>query len=164
VSAAQGKHAYLVQRAAQWLRNRRKCHVVCTEKPTWVLPLIPDAFGWTRDGVSVHVECKTSRADFFADAQKPSVERGIRLGVERWYLAPKGVLTAADVPDGVGLLEIAGRVTRRVVEARLADRPLEDRAELAFLAHIAWHAIGGHVGRRNDIATITRHDEPSVLR
>jgi len=71
---------------------------------------MPDAIGWKKKCHSVLVECKASRPDFLADAAKPwrlHPETGV--GAERYYLAPGGLLQASDLPDGWGLLEVAGR-------------------------------------------------------
>src|SRR5437899_7587554 len=55
---------------------------------------------------SVVLECKVSRADFLADANKPfrlKPEEG--LGCERFYMAPAGVIGLEELPAGWGLLE-----------------------------------------------------------
>lgn len=155
-----GKHAYLVQRAARWLRGTRRCAVVATEKNCQHVPLIPDAIGWTRDGFSILVECKLSRSDFLADRRKWAAQAGAVIGDERWYLTPKGLLRATDMPDGVGLAEVHGNQIRRIVEAACRPRSLAERAETIILAHVAWHAIGHHFGRP---PAMTRHDRPEDL-
>jgi len=155
-----GAHAYLVERAGHWLRGARKCAVVATEKPVWYLPVIPDAMGWTRDGYSIHIECKVSFEDFKNDRYKPGVGDGIKLGDERWYLALPGVLKASDMPEGVGLLEVQKKSLRKVVPAKRAPRPLADRAEAIIVLQIAWHAVRGHLGRPGKVCRITAHERP----
>jgi hypothetical protein len=57
-------------------------------------------------GRSVVVECKVSRADFLADANKPfrlKPEEG--LGCERLYMAPQGIIPLEELPANWGLLE-----------------------------------------------------------
>jgi hypothetical protein len=53
----------------------------------------------------VLVECKVSRNDFLADAQKP-FRRDPRLGVgcERYYLTPRALVDREELPAGWGLL------------------------------------------------------------
>jgi hypothetical protein len=71
---------------------------------------MPDAIGWKKACHSVVVECKASRADFLADAEKPwrqKPERGV--GCERYYLAPSGFIHTDELPTGWGLLEVCGR-------------------------------------------------------
>jgi len=101
-------HADLVVRASRWLRYKAGCAVVLTElvSSSWE---IPDAIGW-RGSVSILIECKTSRADFLADAKKPWRIRPDRgLGAHRFFLCPEGVLGVEDLPPGWGLLHVRGR-------------------------------------------------------
>lgn len=151
------QHSYLVQRAARWLRGTRKCAVVATEKDPGQIPVVPDAIGWTRDGYSVVVECKVSRSDFLADARKKSRALGIVLGDERWYLTAPGVVRPADLEPGVGLLELHGNTTRKVVRAVCRLSTLVERSETIMLAHVAWHAVNHHFGRRG-WPSITAHN------
>lgn len=108
-------HSDLVRRAARWLCNTRRCSlvfIVCdpeTKQQSWE---IPDTIGFFPDGKSVVVDAKASRADFLADRRKPSriaaADGGPRLGDERWYLTPPGVIdwrSAARLPAVVGLEE-----------------------------------------------------------
>jgi len=92
--------------AVAWLR-RYRCGVILSEQAC-ATGEMPDAIGWKRKCHSVLVECKTSRADFLADAAKPwrqQPETGI--GAERYYLAPRGLIAVGELPRGWGLLEIA---------------------------------------------------------
>jgi hypothetical protein len=76
---------------------------------------MPDAIGWKRACHSVLVECKVSRADFLADRDKPfrqKPETGV--GCERYYLAPQGLIGAAELPAHWGLLEVNGREIEKV--------------------------------------------------
>ena len=98
-------HAELVARAGAWLRSR--CSIVLCELKT-NLPEIPDAIGWMGDGWSVLVECKASRSDFVRDSFKTPA----RMGQERWYLTPDGLIWPQDVGQW-GLLGVRGaRITR----------------------------------------------------
>jgi hypothetical protein len=76
---------------------------------------MPDAIGWKGKNHSIVIECKVSRGDFLADAAKPwRCDPTIALGCERYYAAPAGMLRAAELPEGWGLLEAAGRELRLV--------------------------------------------------
>lgn len=109
-------HEKLVAHAVAWLR-RYGCGIVLSEQ-SCASGETPDAIGWKRACHSVVVECKISRADFFADREKPfrrKPEKG--MGCERYCLTPAGLLQPADLPDGWGLLELRGREVNQVVEA-----------------------------------------------
>lgn len=74
----------------------------------------PDAMGF-RNGTSCLIECKTSRSDFLADRKKRfRKDPSIGMGDWRFYLTPKGLITAFELPAGWGLLEVSekGRVNK----------------------------------------------------
>src|SRR5438105_2058281 len=101
-------HSQLVDLAVKWLRGYG-CGVVLSEQAC-ASGEMPDAIGWKRACHSVVVECKISRADFLADRAKPFRQRpSIAVGCERFYLAPKGMIAAAELPEHWGLLEIHNR-------------------------------------------------------
>lgn len=136
-------HAELVERAAKWLRNTRRCGVVLTEAGGgWE---IPDAIGWRVGGrFSVLVECKASRADFLRDAKKAHRLHGDTMGVgrERVYMAPAGMLRADEIPAGWGLVEIGPTGRARII---VKPEPWPDASEIAyreigFLYSAAWKA------------------------
>lgn len=111
------KHALLVSRAVHWLRTKYRCGVILSEQYC-ATGEVPDVIGWKGFCRSVLVECKVSRADFLADAEKPfrqDPEAG--MGCERFYLAPAGVLRREDLPKHWGLLELRNR------EIHLALKP-----------------------------------------
>ena len=64
------KHGQLVARAADWLRHKYGCGIVLSEQYC-VTGEVPDVIGWKASCQSVLVECKVSRGDFLADANKP---------------------------------------------------------------------------------------------
>ena len=71
---------------------------------------MPDAIGWKGKCHSVLAECKLSRADFLADREKQwRTDPEVALGCERYYVAPRGLLRAEEMPDGWGLLELHAR-------------------------------------------------------
>jgi len=99
-------HAQLTERAIAWLRSYR-CGIVLSEQAC-ASGEMPDAIGWTGNSHSVVVECKVSRADFFADRDKPfrkNPKEG--LGCERFYLTPPRLVQVAELPAGWGLLQCA---------------------------------------------------------
>lgn len=110
-------HAELVERAVRWLRNSQGCHAVIHELVTSAGE-IADALGWKSHGCSILIECKTSRADFYADRKKPSrTIPELSIGTERYYLTPPGLLHPEDLPEGWGLLEVRGKTIRTVIKA-----------------------------------------------
>lgn len=112
-------HKELVGVAARWLR--RKHFVVLTEMCAGDNAETPDAIGWRYCGqTSTLVECKVSRADFYNDQKKMCRARRTGMGRFRYYLAPKGILTALDVPPSWGLLEVADGAAVRIVREATA--------------------------------------------
>lgn len=108
-------HAELVERATRWLRNTKKHSIVLAEIASWCEQ--PDVIGWTSRGHCTLLECKTSRADFMADAKKPfrrNPETG--LGMRRWYICPPHTLRISELPPKWGLAEVHGRSVRVLVE------------------------------------------------
>ena len=125
-------HAELVQRGAMWLRNRRNCRVVLAEQTTG-RGEIADVIGWKFGNCSFLLECKVSRADFYADRCKPfRVDPALGIGAYRFFLAPVGVLTAEDVTGDWGLLEARGRSIFVLKEAQ--PQPAHNHAAAVALA------------------------------
>ena len=103
------KHAQLVKRAVEWLRYTYRCGIILSEQYC-VTGEVPDVIGWKGSCQSVVVECKVSRSDFLADANKPfrlKPEDG--LGSRRFYMAPVGLIAREELPQHWGLLECKGR-------------------------------------------------------
>jgi len=114
-------HARLVAKAVEWLR-RYGCGIVLSEQAC-VSGEVPDAIGWKGACRSVVVECKLSRADFLADHAKPFRQNPeLGLGCERWYLAPAGLLSAAELPRYWGLLEARAGKLHVAVKASRHDQ------------------------------------------
>jgi len=106
-------HSQLVTRAIAWLRSYG-CGIVLSEQAC-VSGETPDAIGWKRRCHSVVVECKVSRGDFFADLDKAFRRNGEGLGCEHFYMVPRGLVSAEEMPDGWGLLQCTGRKTEVVL-------------------------------------------------
>jgi hypothetical protein len=116
-------HAQLIKQAEQWLRSRR-CRIVLSEQ-TADSGEVPDVIGWRSDCHSVVIECKISRADFFADRKKPARQQpDTGMGCERFYLTPKALLKDSDLPEGWGLLELHKREVVMRVKANRNQRTL----------------------------------------
>jgi hypothetical protein len=108
-ASSTAKHAQLVARAAEWLRCKYGCGIILSEQYC-ASGEVPDVIGWKGLCQSVLVECKVSRSDFLADANKPfrlRPEEG--LGSKRFYMAPAGIVSPEEVPKYWGLLECKGR-------------------------------------------------------
>lgn len=139
-------HKELVGVAARWLRDKRRCGVVLTEKGT---NEICDAIGWTdlrRFPRSIVVECKVSETDFKADQRKPHRrDPWWGLGMERWYLTPRGLLwehvVSPSWPERWGLLELteSGRITARRVAPVVM--PIEDGSAEEGFYRVAERAL-----------------------
>lgn len=115
--ASNKAHTRLVEHAVRWLRTRYRCGVILSEQYC-ATGEVPDVIGWKGFCRSVLVECKVSRADFLADADKlfrRNPEEG--MGCERFYLAPAGVIRREELPKHWGLLEL------RKHEIQLAMKP-----------------------------------------
>jgi hypothetical protein len=115
------KHAQLVARAVQWLRYKYGCVIVLSEQYC-ASGEVPDVIGWKASCQSVLVECKISRSDFLADAQKPfrlHPEDG--LGSKRLYMAPAGIIAAEELPKHWGLLACQGKESQLVVKPGKSD-------------------------------------------
>jgi hypothetical protein len=110
-------HSDLVRAAVKWLSGSRRCGIVFAELSAACRhPIIPDAIGWSGEW-SILVECKVSRSDFLADRSKAiHALPDSYPGQERWYLAPAGLLTLADMPDGWHLAEVRGNRVHAVSE------------------------------------------------
>src|SRR5579862_3578634 len=102
-------HAQLIRLAEHWLRRCYRCGIVLSEQ-SCASGETPDLIGWRGSCRSVLIECKISRADFFADREKPfrkQPETG--MGCERFYLLPHALIELQELPPGWGLLECKGR-------------------------------------------------------
>ena len=120
-------HDLLIKRAAAWVARKKGCSIVLTGiNPTGVAES-PDVIGFricpsenypVEYPRSVVVEAKASRADFLRDNKKAHRQPGApSMGQLRYYIAPKGLLSAADLPPHFGLLELRGERVFLIKEA-----------------------------------------------
>ena len=139
-------HSMLVARASAWLR-RNGFKVALPELYT-ATGEIPDAWGLDSGGTSCVVEVKVSRADYLRDAKKWHRRNPIHgMGNLRFYMAPAGIITTADLPQGWGLLSVHGRIIRREAEPVHLQDHYVDRADKRLLYSVL---------RRLDCAGILR--------
>src|SRR5260370_41767295 len=109
-------HAQLVRLGEHWLRTRYRCGIVLSEQ-SCASGETPDVIAWKSKCRSVVVECKITRADFLADREKPFRKNPeLAMGCERFYLVPRGLLKAEELPRHWGLLECKGREIRITVK------------------------------------------------
>jgi hypothetical protein len=115
-------HKQMVKRMANWMKYNQCACVVISELHTMGGTEQPDVIGWKSCGSSVLVECKTSRADFFADDKKWfRRESTLGMGGLRFVAVPKGLVKKEEVPENWGLLEVDDRCVRVTVKAQLQE-------------------------------------------
>lgn len=135
-------HQKLVTAGRAWLE--RRCHVVISEMASQSEE--PDVIGWRREG-SLLLECKASRADYWADEDKLArVVPTVAMGRLRYYLTPKGLITPDEVYPGWGLLEWDGRWVRKRRESIVFDVygwPSEMRLLISALRRIGQYVPTG---------------------
>lgn len=140
-------HEALVERAGRWLSNSQGCKVVLTNPKPYACLEHPDAIGWHRNGESIIVECKISRADFIRDDHKNWRCMSIGMGCRKYYFSPEGVVEERMVPFGIGLLHPRGR--RIIVKVEAHARQVRDwPQEIAML--LAQITDSKHVGVQVD--------------
>ncbi len=105
-------HKDLVRIAYRWLTGTIGCGFAFRELVTagWETP---DVIGF-RSGMSILVEVKMSRSDFFADRKKPfRINPTLGMGQFRFFCCPTGMIKVAELPDNWGLLYVSekGRIS-----------------------------------------------------
>lgn len=140
---ARVRHGELVEKAGRWLRRKMGCTAVLLEASYGGTSEVPDAIGFVQSGghpaYSIVIECKTNRADFLKDKakafrQRDSYGQDSGMGIERYYLAPRGMLEKAELPHGWGLLEYAGgRIYVELAPMFKAQTASQVRQELQLL-------------------------------
>ena len=118
-------HDDLVLKAGWWLAERRRMCPVLLEPGYGGGRERPDAIGWSAyHRLSVVVECKATRQDYLGDRAKEHRRDGSGMGVQRYYMAPRGVIFPDDLisdswPEGWGYLELRGRPEKGIAAARV---------------------------------------------
>lgn len=112
---ASKEHSELCIRAAKFLRNNG-FSVAFDDRFEAVTGTgeLPDAIGF-RNGVSVVIEVKVSRSDFFADKKKHfrrEAETG--MGDWRFFLCPVDLIKPEELPEGWGLLYAQNKIIKKV--------------------------------------------------
>lgn len=160
-------HVALVQRAARWLRTIKRCGVVLTEHSGGNEH--PDAMGWQATWTTV-VECKATRADFFADRKKPSrASYDLRPALWCYYMTPPALVTPEELPAGWGLLEVAdaARASVRVVvkakpeESWQCDRTNDQWRREAERLYVEVRRYQAQGIRYQTVAEMIRRDAPA---
>lgn len=129
----------------RFLRSgRRRCTVAVVE-PVTAAYCSPDAIGWGYRGDVHVVEAKRSRADFRADAHKPSRRADSTPGDYRWYVAPARMIQPAELPEGWGLAEVTVAADG---SARIRVRVEAPQVEMTRTAQRQTMLITGSVMRR----------------
>ncbi len=101
-------HNELIIVAERWLKRSFHAGVHVSET-TSTSSESPDVIGWKGyGGKSCLVEVKISRGDFFGDMEKKHRLGADGMGNWRYYMVPKNLVTAEEVPDGWGLLYYDG--------------------------------------------------------
>jgi len=122
------EHDKLVRKAAAWLRQRN-CVIVITEMASGNEEA--DAIGFKN--VSILIECKASRSDFFSDKKKNfRREPKMGMGQYRYYMTPVGLFTEDEIPDGWGWIEVKSNraMLRRKAPIHSAYNHRKERALL----------------------------------
>lgn len=98
-------HNELIKIAERWLLSAKGCGFVLKELVTYNYE-IPDAIGF-RDGESILVECKASRADFLSDKKKAFRQDSSQgMGGFRYFMCPSGIIKVEDLPPKWGLVYV----------------------------------------------------------
>lgn len=89
------------------------------------------------------IEVKVTRSDFLADRKKPHRQGGKGMGSWRYYMAPEGLISVGELPDGWGLIEVNRRGHCKVLAGAMLD--------VKNLGYDAMHAQVAAWRRPNDV-------------
>lgn len=142
MSKTDSLHYQLCVEGAKWLRNRKNAEHF--ETPWKYIAVELNVYGtenadiWATNGwSSIVVEVKTSRGDFHADFKKKYRTEKWRdqvPGNYRYFLAPKGLVSPDELPEGNGLLEYEDGKIFRTKDAIF--RKVTNRADLIYMCSI----------------------------
>lgn len=128
-------HKQLCEIARMWLKrslnaNAPACDIVFVETKNNVSGEIVDAIGFKVTGIakgSTIVEVKTSREDFFKDQHKPHRRNPeLGLGLYRYFMVPKGLISIDELPEKWGLIEVSNKCMIKVVKGHVLDKNIQN--------------------------------------
>jgi hypothetical protein len=123
-------HDDLVEIGRRWL-VRRGCSLVLTEIVTSARET-PDVIGW-RGATSLLLEAKISRGDFKRDCKKFfRVNPEYGMGEQRFYIAPKRLVSLTMLPENWGLIEVDKTGKTRLVH-KSSRFEIDRRSEIKVL-------------------------------
>ena len=128
-------HKELVKRAVSWLKINQRCTIVINELSSSHVSEQADAIGF-KGGMSILVECKCSRADFFADSKKHFRKYGgDGMGNIRYYMTSVRMIKVNELPPMWGLLEVYESQIRIKHRAEFFDE-INKTGEVALLTSV----------------------------
>jgi len=120
-------HAHLVNAAYTWVLKNASCGVAFREFNTFACNgEYPDVIGFG-SGSSTLIECKVSRADYFADAKKLFRSKPeLGMGDFRYYCCPTGLIKKEELPEGWGLIYVDQLCKAKLVHRAVVEKTLEN--------------------------------------
>lgn len=110
-------HKELVDIAYKWILTNTPCGVAFKELITASYEN-PDAIGFCSNGITILIECKTSRSDYLADSKKVfRKDPALGVGSHRFYLCPKDLIKPDEIPQGWGLIYVNEKGKARAVKS-----------------------------------------------
>lgn len=140
----------LVASAAQWLRYKRQCFLIATERGLYPWGR-PDVFGVTLQRRTIEVEVKVTLADFRANAKKriSGLPRAHWHPWQFYFIVPPALVesVALELPEWSGLLTLdtyRDYLPCRVVKVvkRSPCNDLSPQVKVRDLAEMAKHMSG----------------------
>lgn len=110
-------------------------------------------------------EVKTSRADWLTELRDPGKAEEFRRYMHRWWLVvPDAAIVHDDLPDGWGLLVVAGSKLRAAVQAPLLDPdPMPRTMQVALTRAVAKTAAAGQP-KVHEAQRVVHHHRAELLR
>lgn len=116
-------HKQIVEIAYRWVLKNGSCGVAFKELSFAGWGEIPDVMGFG-NGHSLLIECKVSRSDFLADANKPFRKNPqFGMGKHRYYCTPANLIKISELPEGWGLIEVNEKGKARKVHIPKMSNP-----------------------------------------
>lgn len=121
-------------RAGTGYRSREKKINPEQRFDAWVINLYP-----SKNHHTIAYEVKVSRSDFLNEIKNPSKRKTAMLySNEFYFVTPKGLVKASEIPEGCGLIEVDDKLNTRVV-VKAEVRP-EAELNWNFFASVARRA------------------------